>query len=98
MTAQQVIVVDHLARLDDGSVVVAGIDGNHDHIAPLRTTAWDTAATTRGGGPFGIGETVDMGSPPGGGPPPVVEERRVEEGRFPRLGRLRDGEFWSLLE
>ena len=47
MSASQIIVVDHLARLDDGTIVVAGIDGNHEHIAPRRGSAWDTDATTR---------------------------------------------------
>ena len=98
MTASQMIVVDHLARLDDGSVVVAGIDGNHEHIAPLRDTPWDTAATTRAGGPFGIGETVDIGFSRRSGTPPLVEEREVEEANVTGLGRLPDGQFWSLLE
>jgi hypothetical protein len=98
MTAQQTIVVDHLARLDDGSVVVAGIDGNHEHIAPRRGSPWDTAATARGGGPFGIGEAVDLGFSRRGGTPPLVEERDVEEENVTPLGRLSDGQFWSLLE
>ena len=98
MTPQQMIVVDHLARLEDGSVVVAGIDGNHEHIAPLRASPWDTAATARGGGPFGIGETVDIGFSRRSGAPPLVEEREVEEGNITALGRLPDAEFWSLLE
>src|SRR2546421_1342549 len=98
MTPQQMIVVDHLARLDDGSVVVAGIDGNHEHIAPLRGAPWDTAATARGGGPFGIGQAVDLGFSRRVGTPPLVEERQVEEDRVAPLGRLPDGQFWSLLE
>ena len=97
------IVVDHLARLDDGSVVVAGIDGRHEHIAPLCSSssgpsAWGTAATTRGGGPFGIGETVDLGFSRRSGTPPAVEERDVEQTNLRNLGRLADGDFWSLLE
>ena len=98
MAPQQIIVVDHLARLEDGSVVVAGIDGNHEYIAPLRAAPWDTAATTRGGGPFGIGETVDIGFSRRSGTPPLVEEREIEEGAVTALGRLPDGDFWSLLE
>src|SRR5256885_4165900 len=98
MTAQQMIVVDHLARLDDGSVVVAGIDGNHEHIAPLRDTPWDTGATSRGGGPFDIGGTVDIGFSRRSGKPPLVEEREIEEASLSALGRLPDGEFRSLLE
>ena len=77
MTAQQTIVVDHLARLEDGSIVVAGIDGNHEHIAPLRGLPWDTAATTRGGGPFGIGVAVDLGFSRRSGSQPLVEQREV---------------------
>ena len=98
MTAQQMIVVDHLARLDDGSVAVAGIDGHHEHIAPLLDVPWDTGATTRGGGPFGIGETVDIGFSRRSGKPPLVEEREVEKASLAALGRLPDGDFWSLLE
>jgi hypothetical protein len=98
MAAQQTIVVDHLARLEDGSIVVAGIDGNHEHITPLRGTPWDTAATTRAGGAFGIGEVVDLGFSRRSGTPPLVEERVVEEESVTLLGRLPDGEFWSLLE
>ena len=99
MTAQQMIVVDHLARLDDGSVVVAGIDGNHEHIAPAPGDRRGTPTPpTRGGGPFGIGETVDIGFSRRSGKPPLVEEREVEEANVAALGRLPDGEFWSLLE
>ena len=92
MAAQQTIVVDHLARLDDGSIVIAGIDGNHEHIAPLRGTPWDTAATTRAGGPFGIGQVVDLGFSRRSGTPPLVEARVVEEESVNPLGRLPDGE------
>lgn len=98
MTTAQTIVVDHLARLDDGSVAVAGIDDRHEHIAPRRSSSWDTACTTRAGGPFGVGELVDLGFSRRAGTPPAVEEREVEEASLRRLGRLSDGDFWSLLE
>ena len=98
MTAQQTIVVDHLARLEDGSIVVAGIDGRHEHLAPLTGGPWGSAATTRGGGPFGIGVAVDIGFSRRSGTPPLVEEREVDESGITELGRLPDGEFWSLLE
>lgn len=98
MTTAQTIVVDHLARLDDGSVGVAGIDGAHEYIAPLRAGPWDTACTTRAGGPFGVGEMVDLGFARRRGVPPAVEERDVDEDAVRRLGRLTDGDFWSLLE
>jgi len=101
VTATQTIVIDHLARLDDGSVWVAGIDGAHAFVAPrpaTEHTEWDTAATTRGGGPFGVGAVVDLGFSRRFGSPPAVEERQVEEASVRNVGRLRDGEFWSLLE
>jgi hypothetical protein len=98
VTTAQTIVVDHLGRLDDGTVVVAGIDGAHEHIAPRRPSPWNTAATTRAGGPFGIGELVDIGFARRIGAPPAVEEREVEDSALRPLGRLADGDFWSLLE
>jgi hypothetical protein len=98
MAPQQTIVVDHLARLDDGSVVVAGINADHEHIAPVRGMPWDTAATSRGGGPFDVGETVDLGFARRSGKPPLVEEREIEEANVAAFGRLPDGDFWSLLE
>jgi len=106
VTTAQTIVVDHLGRLDDGTVVVAGIDGAHEHIAirrrghpdPGRPSPWDTAATTRAGGPFGVGELVDIGFSRRIGMPPAVEEREVEGSALRPLGRLADGDFWSLLE
>jgi hypothetical protein len=98
MAPQQTIVVDHLARLDDGSVVVAGINAEHEHIAPFRGTAWDTAATSRGGGPFDIGQAVDLGFSRRSGTPPLVEQREIEEANVTPFGRLPDGDFWSLLE
>src|SRR2546429_2692004 len=95
MTAQQTIVVDHLARLEDGSIVVAGIDGNHEHIAPLRGSPWDTAATTRAGGPFGIGVAVDIGFSPRRGAPPLVEERQGRGGTRAPPRRPPPRPFWS---
>jgi hypothetical protein len=98
MSTAQTIVVDHLARLDDGSVTVAGVDPQHEHVAPRSAGPWNTAATTRAGGPFGIGELVDLGFSRRIGVPPAVEEREVDESALRRLGRLSDGDFWSLLE
>ena len=99
MTTSQSIVVDHLARLDDGTLRVAGVDGRHECIAPLLTdVAWATSDTTRAGGPFGIGEVVDLGFSRRTGTPPLVEERTVEHGALERLGRLPDSDFWTLLE
>ncbi len=98
MTSAQTIVIDHLARLDDGSVAVAGIDGGHEHVAPRRDAGWDTSATSRQGGPFGVGELVDVGFSRRVGEAPLVEEREVEQSSLRPLGRLSDAEFWSLLE
>jgi hypothetical protein len=99
MPAAQTIVVDHLARLDDGTLRIAGVDGQRERVAPvLEGTSWGTGDTTRAGGPFGVGETVDIGFSRRIGAPPLVEERAVEPARLERLGRLPDSEFWSLLE
>jgi hypothetical protein len=98
MSAGQTIVVDHLARLEDGSVAVAGIDNEHQHVAPRSAGSWTTAATTRAGGPFGVGELVDLGFSRRVGLPPAVEEREVDESILRPLGRMSDGDFWSLLE
>jgi hypothetical protein len=98
MTSAQTIVIDHLARLDDGSVAVAGIDGGHDHVAPRHENGWDTSATSRQGGPFGVGELVDLGFSRRVGVAPLVEEREVEQASLRPLGRITDGDFWSMLE
>lgn len=98
MTPAQTIVIDHLARLDDGSVAVAGIDGDHEHVAPRREAGWDTTATSRGGGPFGVGQLVDVGFSRRVGVAPLVEEREVEQANLRPLGRVSDGDFWTLLE
>ncbi|MGH8999739.1 MAG: hypothetical protein ACRDY7_10155 [Acidimicrobiia bacterium] len=98
MPPAQTIIVDHLARLDDGSVAVAGIDAEHAFVAPRTTSAWNTAATTRDGGPFGVGELVELGFSRRSGEPPLVEEREVEPAGLAGHGRLSDGDFWTLLE
>lgn len=98
MAQAQRIVVDHLARLDDGTLAIGGVDAAHTFIAPRRDDPWDTACTTRAGGPFGVGELVDLGFARRIGEPPLVEEREVEEVNLRPLGRLSDGDFWSLLE
>jgi hypothetical protein len=98
MTSAQTIVIDHLARLDDGSVAVAGIDGGHDHVAPRHENGWDTSATSRQGGPFAVGELVDLGFSRRVGVAPLVEEREVEQASLRPLGRITDGDFWSMLE
>lgn len=98
MAPVQTIVIDHLARLEDGSVTVAGIDGGHEHVAPPGAAPWDTSVTDRGGGPFGMGQVVDLGFSRRVGSVPLVEERAVEESNLRALGRLADGDFWTLLE
>jgi hypothetical protein len=92
------IVVDHLARLGDGSVLVGGIDPAHEHVRPRRARPWDTASTAPAGGPFGVGHVVDLGFSRRRGNPPEVEERDVEEDKVQGLGRVSDADFWSLVE
>jgi hypothetical protein len=92
------IVVDHLARFGDGSVLVGGINSAHEHVWPHRRRPWDTDSTVPAGGPFGVGQVVDLGPSRQRGIAPAAEEREVDEGRVRRLGRAGDADFWSLIE
>jgi hypothetical protein len=95
------IVVNHVTRMSNSRICVAGIDA--DTFNHIRPTTPPTDPITREllrehGGPFGIGALVDLGPVQ---PRPIVPE--IEDHRFVttsarRLGDLTDDDYLTVLD
>ena len=93
------IAVSHLTRMDSGYICVAGLDpGSGQHIRPeLANTRVPVRLLARNGGPFDIGNVVDVGPTQALGRSPEVEDQRCYERNFVSLPALKGGAFWNLL-
>jgi hypothetical protein len=93
------VVVNHLTRMGEGLVCVAGIDPTTGmHIRPLTNRALRLKHVAGQGGVFNIGEVVDLGPVKHSGSPPEVEDREFREHLLHSAGRIGPAEFWDLLE
>ena len=94
------IVVNHLTRMQEGFICVAGLDlESGAHVRPMaaegRLRANLLAAR---GGPFALGAIVDLGSSRPIGHPPEVEDVRFAPRNAVREGDLEPGAFWDTLQ
>jgi hypothetical protein len=90
----EAVVVTHLARSEDGSLTVGGVDGSYTCIRLVRpdgTPRWPRTVATADG-PLEVGAALDRAAAAGD-----ADERVTSEGLV-RLGRLRSRDFWTLLQ
>lgn len=92
------IVVNHLTRMKDRYVCVAGLTADGHHVRPvLHNTRWTRDRLLENGGPFTIGARLELGDAKKVGSRPEVEDHLVDPAALTSNGRLRDHEFWDLL-
>jgi hypothetical protein len=94
------IVINHLTRMHDGRVCVAGLDPHSgQHIRPLLPRGHLTQTSlTRFGGPFGIGAAVEIGPVRYAGTPPELEDREFDWRNVRAQEALSPTAFWSVLQ
>jgi hypothetical protein len=93
------IVVNHLTRMREGHVCVAGIDLERlQHVRPvLATRSLTPAVLARHGGCFDIGHVVDIGEAVARPKPPHVDDHVFDPGAVKFIRQFAAGEFWALL-
>src|SRR5947209_7696339 len=92
------IVVDHLTRMREGHICVAGLAPDERHVRPLRRRDRWTRQHLHPRGPFEVGAVVELGATRPVGRAPEVEDVIVlDERKMYRCGRLSDDAFWQRL-
>lgn len=92
------IVVTHLTRMKDHYICVAGSTADGHHVRPvLRGARWTREWLLETSGPFTIGARIKLGDAKKVGRRPEVEDHLVDPAALTFNGRLRDNEFWDLL-
>jgi hypothetical protein len=92
------IVVNHLTRMQEGFICVAGVDRQTGrHVRPVGQQPLAVTLLARNGGPFDMAAVVDLGRTKPVGAPPEQEDHLFDPKSARRLGDLSADEFWSLL-
>jgi len=92
------IVVNHLTRMQQGFMCVAGIDlETGRHIRPVLQSQMRTRFLARHGGPFEIAAVVDLGWTKPVGRPPEVEDYLFHRSEARQVAEMQAGEFWQFL-
>lgn len=92
------IIVNHLTRMRQGFICVAGIDADRGaHVRPETDDRLSVRRLTTFGGIFDIGRLVDLGRTSYVGHPPEVEDYRFDPRRAAYRRTLTPDEFWSQL-
>jgi hypothetical protein len=92
------ILVNHLTRMSPGYICVAGIDlQTGAHVRPVGYGRLSAGLLTAYGGPFDIGQVVDLGRVVHAGKPPEIEDHRFEPKRARRQRPAPADEFWQWL-
>jgi hypothetical protein len=92
------IVVNHLTRMSHGYICAAGIDlETGAHIRPTSYGRLSQHLLTKYGGPFDLGNIVDLGRVVHEGKPPETEDHRFEPKQARRLRLAAADEFWERL-
>jgi hypothetical protein len=93
------IVVNHLTRMQEGYMCVAGIDLDTGlHVRPVLDRQMRIDMLSVHGGPFDIARIVDLGETRFVGKVPEIEDRWFEADSARHVGDMPAGEFWTLLE
>ena len=92
------IVVNHLTRMQPGFICVAGLDvDTNAHVRPTTSSRLSSRLLARHGGPFDLGEIVDLGATHRAGRPPELEDYSFQPRQARRVGQLPPAEFWDRL-
>jgi hypothetical protein len=92
------IVINHLTRMQPGFICVAGLDLEaNTHVRPTADGRLSKRLLTRHGGPFDVGEIVDLGRTYHVGRAPEVEDYRFEPRLARRIGHAAPADFWDRL-
>ncbi len=95
------IVVNHITRMTEPRICVAGIEVNSkQHLRPVTDAAnpLTTELLVESGGPFEIGAEVDLGETEARPNPPETEDHDFDPEATEGLGRLEPAKYWELLE
>lgn len=92
------IVVNHLTRMREGHICVAGLGPDGSHVRPQRRHGRWTREHLHPRGVFEVGAVVELGEvQPDGSPPEVEDVIVLDDGSLRRRRRLSDDAFWERL-
>lgn len=93
------IVVNHLTRMQEGCMCVAGIDLDTGlHVRPVLDRQMTIDMLSVYGGPFDMAHIVDLSDTRFVGKVPEVEDRWFEAAMARHIGDMPSHEFWLLLQ
>ncbi len=93
------IVVNHLTRMQEGYMCVAGIDVETGlHVRPILDGQMRIDMLSVHGGPFDMAHIVDLGATRFVGKLPEIEDRWFDAALARPIGEMPGNEFWTLLE
>ena len=93
------IVVNHLTRMQQGYMCVAGIDLETGlHVRPVLNRQITIDMLSVHGGPFDIARIVDLGKTKFVGKVPELEDHWFDAAAAQHIDDMASGEFWALLQ
>jgi hypothetical protein len=93
------IVVNHLTRMQQGYMCVAGIDlETHLHVRPVLDRQMPIDLLSVHGGPFDIARVVELGPAKFAGKVPEVEDQCFDVTSARHVADMPAEEFWNLLQ
>jgi hypothetical protein len=96
------IAVNHLTRMRDLHICVAGIEKeSRQHLRPVtdpRQNRMGRELLVEQGGPFELGAVVELGTVSPRPVPPAIEDHRFRPERARRIGRLAPGHYLELID
>ena len=93
-----IIAVTHFTRMSPGFICVAGINQETgQHVRPTLRGRLSVHLSASRGGPFNMGEIIDLGPTQFAGSAPEVEDYRFDWRNARSLGTTSPAQFWDLL-
>ena len=93
------IIITELTRMQDGHICTAGVDlETHKHVRPvIRRIRLTASLLERNGGPFNIGNVVELGPTKYCGAAPQVEDHEFDPRRARKVSEASPGFFWQVV-
>jgi putative nucleic acid modification protein with dual OB domain len=94
------ILINHLTRMREGRICVAGVDPKGRHVRPVTSSTHKLTRMmlTDRGGPFEIGAVLDLGEVAAVPNAPATEDYRFSVTKTKRVKRLDGDEYFHLLD